>query len=78
MEPRTVRYKFKKILKELNLTNVTVHSLRHSFASQCIELGFDYNCLSEILGHSSPSTTMNIYVHSKQDFKKKCMDKFTL
>ena len=78
MEPRTVRYKFKKILKELNLPNVTVHSLRHSFAIQCIELGFDYNCLSEILGHSSPSTTMNIYVHSKQDFKKKCMDKFTL
>ena len=78
IEPRTFRNKFKKILKELNLPNVTVHSLRHSFASNCIELGFDYNCLSEILGHSSPSTTMNIYVHSKQDFKKLSMDKIIL
>lgn len=78
MEPRAFRYKFKKILNDLNLPNVTVHSLRHSFASQCIELGFDYNCLSEILGHSSPSTTMNIYVHSKKDFKKKCMDRVLL
>lgn len=75
MEPRTFRYKFKKTIKELNINDVTVHSLRHYFASQCIELGFDYNCLSEILGHSSPETTMNIYVHSKNEYKKRCMNK---
>lgn len=78
LEPRTFRYKFKSIIKKLHLTEVTVHSLRHQFATQCIELGFDYNCLSEILGHASPSTTMNLYVHSKNEYKRKCMNKFNL
>lgn len=75
MEPRTFRYAFKRIIKKLQLPEVTVHSLRHQFATQCIELGFDYNCLSEILGHASPSTTMNLYVHSKFDYKRECMNK---
>lgn len=78
IEPRTFRYKFKRILKDLQITEVTVHSLRHYFASHCIELGFDYNCLSEILGHSSPSTTMNLYVHSKKEYKKRCMNKIQI
>ncbi len=78
IEPRTLRYHFKRILKKIDLSNVTVHSLRHYFASQCIELGFDYNCLSEILGHSSPSTTMNLYVHSKKEYKKTCMNKIVI
>ncbi len=75
IEPRSFRYKFKKIIKKLQIDEVTVHSLRHYFASQCIELGFDYNCLSEILGHSSPSTTMNLYVHCQDKYKQECMNK---
>lgn len=78
MEPRTFRYAFKRKIKKLHLQEVTVHSLRHLFASQCIELGFDYNCLSEILGHSSPSTTMNLYVHSKTEYKKQCMNRIQI
>lgn len=78
IEPRVFRYKFEKIIKKLQITEVTVHSLRHYFASKCIELGFDYNCLSEILGHSSPSTTMNLYVHSKDDHKQTCMNKINI
>lgn len=74
-EPRRFRYKFKSILKTLNISDVTVHSLRHYFATQCIELGFDYNCLSEVLGHASPSTTMNLYVHCQNKHKKDCMNR---
>lgn len=78
MEPRTLRYAFKRIIKKLQLPEVTVHSLRHMFASECIELGFDYKCLSEILGHSSPSTTMNLYVHSKTEYKRQCMNRIQI
>lgn len=78
MEPRTFRYAFKRKIKKLQLPEVTVHSLRHMFATQCIELGFDYNCLSEILGHSSPSTTMNLYVHSKIEYKRECMNRIKI
>lgn len=78
MEPRTFRYAFKSIIKKLQLSEVTVHSLRHMFATNCIELGFDYNSLSEILGHSSPSTTMNLYIHSKIEYKRECMNKIQI
>lgn len=78
MEPRTFRYAFKRIIKKLQLSEVTVHSLRHLFATNCIELGFDYNCLSEILGHASPSTTMNLYVHSKIEYKQECMNRIQI
>lgn len=70
MEPRNVQRKFRTILKKCNLPQVTFHSLRHSFATTCIENGVDYKALSEILGHSSVKITLDIYVHSNIEQKK--------
>ena len=68
-EPRTMQYRFAKILKNVNLPSVHFHALRHIFASTCIKLGFDVKALSELLGHSSVEITLNRYVHS--DFEQK-------
>ena len=38
LEPRTMQYRFAKILKNVNLPSVHYHSLRHVFASTCIKL----------------------------------------
>ncbi len=73
VEPRTLQYRFVKILKNANLPSVHFHSLRHAFATNCITLGFDVKTLSEILGHSSVEITLNRYVHSSLDRKKACM-----
>lgn len=73
VEPRTMQYRFKHILSDLKLSDVSFHSLRHLFATNCIELGFDVKTLSEILGHSSVEITLNRYVHSSMDRKAKCM-----
>lgn len=44
--------------------------MRHTFATRCIELGFDVKSLSEILGHASVNITMNRYVHPSLELKK--------
>jgi len=74
-EPRTMQYRFKSILKKLNLTNVNFHALRHMFATGCAASGADAKTLSEILGHSSVEITLNRYVHSSLDRKMECMKK---
>lgn len=73
VEPRTMQYRFVKLLDNANLPSVHFHSLRHAFASGCIALGFDVKTLSEILGHSSIELTLNRYVHSSMDRKRQCM-----
>lgn len=75
MEPRTLQYKFRKVLKDLDLPFVHFHSLRHCMASKCIRLGFDVKSLSEILGHSDVNITLNRYVHSNFSQKQNLMNK---
>lgn len=74
-EPRLMQMKFKKMTIECGLENVTFHTLRHTFATRCIECGFDIKTLSEILGHSNVSTTLNKYVHSSLELKQENMNK---
>ena len=78
IEPRTLQYRFQKILKNAELPSVNFHSLRHLFATNCVALGFDMKTLSEILGHSSVEITLNRYVHSSMDRKRMCMNLITV
>jgi len=73
-KPHCYRYYYQKLLYSLNLPKLTFHSLRHTFATQAIELGIDYKTVSEILGHSSINTTLNLYVHPQTEHKRKCID----
>lgn len=75
-EPRTVQYRFAKILDECGLESFNFHMLRHAFATRCIARGFDVKSLSEILGHSNTQTTLNLYVHSNMQRKKELMEQF--
>lgn len=77
-EPRNVQRRFKNILEKCDLPPVTFHSLRHSFATRCIEKGADSKALSEILGHSSVKITLDIYVHSNMEQKREYINQLTI
>lgn len=77
-DPRTVQYKFKRYLSECGILDANFHVLRHTFATRCVELGFEIKSLSEILGHSSVTITLNRYVHSSLKLKTDNMNKLTL
>lgn len=73
IEPRALQRHFKRVLNINNIPYVNFHRLRHTFATRCIEEGFDMKSLSEILGHTSVSLTMNRYVHTSMEQKRKNM-----
>lgn len=74
MEPRTLQYRFQKIIRETQIPHKNFHILRHTFATNCIEGGIDVKSLSEILGHSEVQITLNKYVHPSMDMKRRHMD----
>lgn len=71
LEPRTMQYRFKKLLKEAGIDDRTFHTLRHTFATNCVENGMDVKALSELLGHADVKITLNRYVHPTMDSKRK-------
>jgi len=75
VEPRLYQKRYAKVLESAGVTYANVHVLRHTFATKAIELGFDIKALSEILGHASVRFTLERYVHSSDEMKKKYMEK---
>ena len=52
-----------------------MHTLRHTYATLCIEASMRPKTLQMLLGHSSINITMNLYVHVTDDEKKKEVEK---
>ncbi len=77
MEPRALQYRLSKILEECGLNGIHFHTLRHTFATRCIEVGFEIKSLSEILGHANTKVTLDRYIHSSMDLKRKNMIKLS-
>ncbi|MFJ4999889.1 tyrosine-type recombinase/integrase [Microbacterium sp. NPDC088619] len=55
---------WRRIRRKLGLSeDVTIHTLRHTFASNLIASGCDVVTVQRALGHSQPSITLNVYSH---------------
>lgn len=77
VSPRTYEYRYHQILKKCGIKGINYHALRHTFATRCVEAGVDIKSLSEILGHSNVSITLNTYVHSSMELKRTQLEKIT-
>lgn len=77
IEPRNLQTHFKTVLKKAGIENANFHALRHTFATRCVELGFDIKSLSEVLGHANVNITLNKYVHPSMELKRNNMEKLS-
>ena len=72
---KTVVWRLKWIEKKIKIRTLNFHCLRHTFATRALENKMDIKTLSDILGHSNVTTTLNIYTHSLINHKKSQMRK---
>ena len=75
IEPRTLQYRIKQYGRDCGIEDMHFHVLRHTFATRCVEVGFEIKSLSEVLGHSTPRITLERYVQSSIEFKRQNMEK---
>jgi integrase len=75
IEPRVFYKYYQEVMKIADVEDANFHTLRHTFATRCIENGMDILMVSRTLGHSNISTTLNKYSHLLPKHQKACMDK---
>ena len=73
--PNAVSLAFTRFIRKNGLPKITLHGLRHTFATRALECGMDVKTLSEILGHKNPTVTLNRYAHSLMEHKADMMNK---
>ena len=72
---RSYQRTFDLLQRKIKIPHRGFHSLRHTFATRALECGMDVKTLSEILGHKSPTVTLNRYVHSLMEHKQDMMNR---
>lgn len=70
-QSRTVHTALFKICDKAQIPRFSMHVLRHTFATRCIEGGMKPKTLQIILGHSNIGIIMNLYVHTTEEEKLK-------
>lgn len=76
IDSRNVNRRLKKILKEkLNICDISTHSLRHTYATRCIESGMSPVVLQRLIGHNDVSTTLNTYTSVFNKYKQSEIEK---
>lgn len=73
-EAKVLEDGFQKILADLHLKGVNLHATRHTFATEALQKTTDIITVSEILGHTKPSTTLDMYGHTFDDRKRALME----
>lgn len=74
-DPRGIQRRFKRVCESVGVKNAHFHTLRHTFATICMESGFDVETLRYLLGHSSARITLECYAHSTKKHRREMMQR---
>ena len=75
VEPRCYRKSVQLYLRQAAVRKVHPHTLRHTFATTCLQAGCDIKTLSELLGHADHNITLRRYVHSNMNRKRRELER---
>lgn len=70
----TLQREYKILLNRLELPNVRIHDLRHSYATMMMRSGVNPKIVSTVLGHSTIGTTMDLYSHADISMQEACLN----
>lgn len=73
-DPANLRRTLSTALKHARLKHRGLQALRHSFATNLIRAGADARTVGELIGHSKVAFTLQCYVHSSMETKKKALE----
>ena len=66
----TVEHRFSRVLESAGIETHRFHDLRHTFTVESLRAGVDVKTVSEMLGHSSVSFTLDVYGHVTDQMKE--------
>lgn len=70
IKPYLITSWFSRFIKRHGLSHLSFHGLRHTAVTNMISNGFDLSTVAGVAGHSTPTTTSNIYAHAIENNKK--------
>ena len=75
MRPNNANRKLKELLEKMNITDITAHSLRHTYGTRCIEAGMRAVALQRLMGHTDVAITLNTYTSVFNKYKESELEK---
>jgi integrase len=72
--PNTFNTAFTRI-RDAGVPHIRLHDLRHTLASMALEAGADLKTVSNALGHSTISTTADVYAHVTDSLMRNAADR---
>lgn len=75
VRPENANRRLRELMKKMGISNISSHSLRHTYGTRCVEAGMRAVALQRLMGHSDVSITLNTYTSVFNKYKEAELEK---